>query len=103
MTTDYQAKCLLYYLREIRTMLNVTRVFSLQDFLEGTPRPLLAHVADVYACIVRDQQISQTLKSDWTVTPEDLERLSLEAVDVKESDENLQIDVEKLRKENAIL
>jgi hypothetical protein len=60
-TPEDQAKCLLYYLREIRRMLNVTDLFTLNDFLTRNSEVLILHLANIFTCLVRDQQLSQSL------------------------------------------
>lgn len=67
-TPDEQAKCLLFYLREIRRMLNVTNLFTLNDFLMRNSEVLILHLANIFTCLVRDHQLSQSLANDWTLT-----------------------------------
>ena len=74
-TPDELAKSLLYYLREIRRLLNVTHLFTLNDFLSRNSEALILHLANIFTCLVRDPQLSQTLSQDWTLTKVDLRKI----------------------------
>jgi hypothetical protein len=57
-TPDEQARCLLFYLREIRRILNVQSLFTLNDFLTKNAEVLILHLANIFTCLVRDEQLN---------------------------------------------
>jgi len=62
-------------------MLNAARPFNLSDFMQRNSEVLIQHLASIFACLVKDTQLTSALAGNqysWALSTSDVRRLAKE-------------------------